>query len=53
MTKDTALRRLENRTAQLARLKLLGAPSLIIENQRRLVSEAGEWVDAPPADIPD
>jgi hypothetical protein len=53
MTLETALRRLENRTAQLVRLAVLGAPEIILANQRRMVTEARGWVDSPPPEIPD
>jgi hypothetical protein len=53
MTKDTALLRLQNRTAQLARLMLLGAPAVIIAEQRRMVAQAAGWVSSPPPEIPD
>ena len=53
MTKDGALRRLQGRTEQLARLVLLGAPKIILAEQRRMVAQAREWVDDPPAHIPD
>lgn len=53
MTKENALRRLEYRTETLARLVLLGAPEIILENQRQLVAIAEGWVSSPPPDIPD
>lgn len=53
MTKETALRRLENRTNSLARLCLMNAPDIIIQNAERLVDEAAAWVDNPPPEIPD
>lgn len=53
MTRETALLRLENRTEQLMRLAVLGAPEIILDNQRRIVREARQWVDDPPPEIPD
>ena len=53
MTLESALRRLEYRPEQLARMVSLGVPLIVIENQRRLVSQARGWVDSPPADILD
>lgn len=53
MTKNGALLRLQNRTEQLARLILLGAPAVILLEQRRLVRQAAEWVINPPSEIPD
>jgi len=53
MTRDTALLRLQNRTDQLARLMLLGAPDIIIQEQRRMIRQAAGWVENPPPEIPD
>lgn len=53
MTRETALRRLENRTEQLVRLVMLGAPEIMLEKQRDLVSRARGWVDNPPPEEPD
>lgn len=44
MTRATALRRLEYRTETLARLVLMDAPEIILENQRNLVTIAEGWV---------
>ena len=48
MTRETALRRLEWRTEQLAWFVRTDAPQVIIENQRGMVAEARAWVDSPP-----
>jgi hypothetical protein len=53
MNKNTALLRLQNRTEQLVRLVLLNAPAIIIEEQRRMMRQAAEWVISPPPEIPD
>lgn len=53
MTLETALRRLENRTEQLARLVALSAPACLLEQQRKMVAEARGWIDSPPPEIPD
>jgi hypothetical protein len=53
MTKEGALRRLEQRTEQLLRLEGLGAPEVILDNQRLMVTEARMWVEDPPVWIPD
>lgn len=53
MTKETALRRLEWRTEQLAWLVRTGAPEILIEKQREMVKAARAWAGSPPASIPD
>jgi hypothetical protein len=53
MTRDTALLRLQNRTEQLACMVIQGAPQIILDEQRRMVRQAREWVDNPPPEIPD
>ena len=53
MTKESALLRLQNRTEQLTRMVLLGAPDVIVQEQRRLVHQAAQWVTSPPPEFPD